>query len=124
MAQVEWSYTRSNIVDFSINFTDPVFNARKDVGLEPRQENCPYSQAFPRRSEHGRRSGVMEGTRQLRVEIRPMIFQRIIQILGPCQVDLFASRISAQIPKYMSWKPDPGAIATDTLNQPRFLHLY
>ena len=46
------------------------------------------------------------------------IFHRIMQILGPCQVDLFASRISAQLPKYMSWKPDPGAIATDALSQP------
>ena len=41
-----------------------------------------------------------------------------MQILSPCQVDLFASRISTQLPKYMSWKPDPGAIATDVLSQP------
>ena len=51
-------------------------------------------------------------------KLDPLIFQQIMQILGPCQVDLFASRISAQLPKYMSWKPDPGAIATDALSQP------
>ena len=48
-------------------------------------------------------------------KLDPSIFQQIMQILGPCQVDLFASRISAQLP---SWKPDPGAIATDALRQP------
>ena len=119
--------SRVELIILSI-LLDPVLNAPEDVGLEPRQENCLYNHASPRRSEHGRRSGVMEGTRQLGVKIRPTIFHRIIQILGPCQVDLFASGISAQLPKYMSWKPDPGAIVTDTLNQPskvmRFLHLH
>ena len=35
-------------------------------------------------------------------KLDPMIFQLIMQILGPCQVDLYASRISAQLPIYMS----------------------
>ena len=51
-------------------------------------------------------------------KLDPSTFRQIMQILGPCQVDLFASRISAQLPKYMSWKPDPGAMATDALSQP------
>ena len=51
-------------------------------------------------------------------KLDPAIFHRIMRIVGPCQVDLFASRISAQLSKYMSWKPDPGAIATDALSQP------
>ena len=50
-------------------------------------------------------------------KLDPAIFQQVMQILGPCQVDLFASRISAQLPVYMSWKPDPGSIATDALSQ-------
>ena len=50
-------------------------------------------------------------------KLDPTIFRRIMQTLGPCQVDLFASRISAQLPMYMSWKPDPGAVATDALSQ-------
>ena len=47
-----------------------------------------------------------------------MIFQRIMSIVGNCEIDLFASRLSAQLPRYMSWKPDPGAVATDALSQP------
>lgn len=33
------------------------------------------------------------------------------------EIDLFASRLTAQFPLYMSWKPDPGSAAIDALNQ-------
>ena len=48
----------------------------------------------------------------------PAVFHQIMEALGPCQIDLFASRLSAQPPRYMSWRPDPGSIATDALSQP------
>ena len=48
----------------------------------------------------------------------PAVFHQIMEALGPCQIDLFASRLSAQLPRYMSWRPDPGSIATDALSQP------
>ena len=41
----------------------------------------------------------------------PVMFRQIMEALGPCQVDLFASRLLAQLPTYMSWRPDPGSIA-------------
>ena len=47
----------------------------------------------------------------------PVVFRQIMEALGPCQVDLFASRLSAQLPRYMSWRPDPGSIATDAFSQ-------
>ena len=48
----------------------------------------------------------------------PAVFHQIMEALGLCQIDLFASRLSAQLPRYMSWRPDPGSIATDALSQP------
>ena len=51
-------------------------------------------------------------------KLDPRIFRQIMKMVGQCDVDLFASRLSTQLPKYMSWKPDPGALATDALNQP------
>ena len=36
--------------------------------------------------------------------------------LGPCEVDLFASRVNAQLDKYVLWKPVPGAFAVDALS--------
>ena len=32
-----------------------------------------------------------------------------------CSVDLFASRLTALLPTYASWKPDPGATYTDAM---------
>ena len=42
-----------------------------------------------------------------------LIFQKLIQTLGPVDVDLFASRFCHQIPKYISWQPDPNAWMVD-----------
>ena len=39
--------------------------------------------------------------------LSPTIFQKINGLLGPLSTDLFASRLSSQLPVYVSWKPDP-----------------
>ena len=46
-----------------------------------------------------------------------IIFKRIEQIWGPVEVDLFASRLTAQYPVYFSWRPDPYVAATDAFLQ-------
>lgn len=43
------------------------------------------------------------------------VFLQIQQKWGQCAWDLFASRQNAQLPKYISWKPDPGAAAIDAM---------
>ena len=40
-------------------------------------------------------------------------FQKLIQALPPVDVDQFASRLHHQIPKYISWQPDPHAWMVD-----------
>ena len=35
--------------------------------------------------------------------------------MGPFQMYLFASRHNAQVQRFVSWKPDPFAVATDAL---------
>lgn len=45
------------------------------------------------------------------------IFQKINYQFGPLEVDLFASRLSAQLPTFFSWRPDPLAQATDAFLQ-------
>ena len=47
--------------------------------------------------------------------LKPQIFNMILQNLSPCNVDLFATRLNAQLSRYISWRPDPFAIATDAL---------
>ena len=41
------------------------------------------------------------------------IFNQIKRVRGPLDLDLFADRQNAQTQAYISWKPDPNAVATD-----------
>ena len=51
--------------------------------------------------------------------INPQLFCQIQDQLGPCQIDLFASRLTRQLPmaRYYSWRIDPEAEATDAFTQ-------
>ena len=49
-------------------------------------------------------------------KLNPKIFKRIQDRRRP-NMDLFASRLSTQLPKFFSWCPDPLALATDALMQ-------
>ena len=48
-------------------------------------------------------------------KLNPKIFPQIVKIRGIPQIDLFASRLNHRLPKYMSWHPDPGSCAVDSL---------
>ena len=39
------------------------------------------------------------------------VFNMIVNILGPPTIDLFASRLNYQLTPYVSWLPDPQAMA-------------
>ena len=43
----------------------------------------------------------------------PEIFQEVNHQLGPLEIGLFASRLLAQFPTFVSWRLDPEAMATD-----------
>ena len=43
------------------------------------------------------------------------VFNKITVCLGMPDIDLFASRLCHQLPKYMAWKPDPNSLATDAM---------
>ena len=49
--------------------------------------------------------------------LNPTVFQRITTQLGPLEVNLFASRLTRQLPRFYSWRPDPEAEATDAFLQ-------
>ena len=38
-----------------------------------------------------------------------LVFEKLTQLLGKVDIDLFASRLNKQCEKYISWKPDPYA---------------
>ena len=45
--------------------------------------------------------------------LNPTIVQAIDRLWGPLEVDLFATRLTAQLPRFFSWRPDPEAEAVD-----------
>ena len=47
--------------------------------------------------------------RQIEWKLNTDVFKKLEELRGPFLVDLFASRISHQISKYVSWLPDPEA---------------
>ena len=44
------------------------------------------------------------------------LFQKICDVFGKPEVDLFANRLNHQLDNYMSWKPDPQASAVDAMS--------
>ena len=42
-------------------------------------------------------------------------FEGLCNMFGTPEIDLFASRLNAQLPRFVSWKPDPDAEAIDAL---------
>ena len=47
------------------------------------------------------------------LQLDPSIFQGTNNKWGPFTTDLFASRLTAHLPRFVSWKPNPGAEAVD-----------
>ena len=45
------------------------------------------------------------------------VFQELMYLWGPCNIDLFAARHNSQLPAYYSFRPDPQALAMDALAQ-------
>lgn len=63
----------------------------------------------------GSRQGVLIGLDFGRVEVSQESFQYVCQMLRPCQVDLFVSRLNNQLDWYVSWRPGPFPTTTDAL---------
>ena len=49
--------------------------------------------------------------------LNPQIFTQLRSVMGPLHVDLFASRLTHQLPRFFSWRPDPEAEAVDAFTQ-------
>ena len=62
--------------------------------------------------------------KELEWQLNPNIFQPLLQKLRfHCDIDLFASRINNQLPKYVSYRPDPGPGFTKGLKQKNVITL-
>ena len=50
-------------------------------------------------------------------QLCPHKFRDICQVLGRPDIDLFATTLNEQLPRYVAWKPDPGAETVDAFVQ-------
>jgi ribonuclease HI len=53
------------------------------------------------------------------------VFQQVCVLYGTPEVDLFATRINTQLPRYVSYRPDPQALAVDAFSMSwRYEYMY
>ena len=89
-----------------------------NLGISTWAGDHDYCRTFTRESQLQGRPGARHQKDSSEWKLCPLIFSKIWQILGKKpEMDLFASRLSNQLPSYYSWKPDPNSLATDTLQQ-------
>ena len=50
-------------------------------------------------------------------KLDPLVFAKLNRLWGALEVDLFASRLSTQLPRFYSWRSDPQADAVDAFSQ-------
>ena len=48
--------------------------------------------------------------------LHPAVFQASQKEVGFFGIDLFATRVNHQVPAFVSWRPEPGAVATDAFS--------
>ncbi|GFS00317.1 reverse transcriptase/ribonuclease h/methyltransferase [Elysia marginata] len=53
--------------------------------------------------------------REIEWQLNKDVFRKLDAMFGPFEIDLFASRLNVQVPKYISWKCDQGAWAVDAM---------
>ena len=49
-------------------------------------------------------------------KLHPELFQKIVDKFGKPDIDLFASRINRQLKSYVSWHPEPEAMAVNAFS--------
>ena len=52
------------------------------------------------------------------IRLEPKVFEMIDRQYGPHSVDLFATRDNRLLDRYVSWRPDPSAVAVDAFMLP------
>jgi len=50
-------------------------------------------------------------------KLSPAVLQKFNRLLRPLSTDLYVSRVSTQLPVFVSWRPNPLAVATDAFTQ-------
>lgn len=74
-------------------------------------------------SDHGSRNF----NENVEWKLNKSMFNKIISLWGVPQIDMFASRLNTQLPKYISWMPDADAVFVDAFSNDwstEFLYIF
>ena len=55
--------------------------------------------------------------------LHPAVFQASQKVAGCFNIDLFATHVNHQVSAFVSWRPEPGTVATDAFNVKWDFHL-
>ena len=66
------------------------------------------------KSHSRKKSRVFQGSPEWM--LHPAVFQELQKEVGCFDIDLFATLVNHQVPAFVSWRSDPGAVATDAFN--------
>ena len=92
-------------------------NLERNLGLSRREENKFDSGIYTQSEESNSRLGIPKISEKQRMKLCPTFFKQICSHLGKPLLDLFASRLCHQLPRYIAWRPDPQSVATDAFQQ-------
>ena len=81
------------------------------------QEHYPCGGTHPRDHQLCGRCRVQDPDRPNGLEPTPRVIREGQYLVGPLEVDLFASRLSNQLPRFFSWRPYLLVEATDAFSQ-------
>jgi len=104
------------------NLEQQCFQLRMDNPSACQEDEGPVGVVSPQRAHTlpGKENMVADLLVATSAESRldPQVCKSLMQILGPCTVDLFATRLNTQLDRFVSWMPDPFTAATDALSLP------
>ena len=83
------------------------------VDMVPGQSNLPNNTTYPRGDQLPCRQGVQSFSGFKSLESEPTTVSSPQWTLGSPRYRIFATRLTKELPKFVSWKPDSEALGTD-----------
>ena len=92
----------------------PIEHGVQPLAVVPSEGHLTVCRVPPRNSQPNSRCRILNLLLLSQMAIASFGIQEDKHLPGPCQVDLFATRLNDQLLCYISWCPDPFATSTDT----------
>ena len=89
----------------------------RSLGVVLTSQHPPRSAVLTGSSKYSGRPEIQSILDQHDWKLEPLIFAELNQAWVPLQIDLFATRLSTQLPRFFSWRPDPLSEAVDAFSQ-------